>query len=153
MYVKTCCISLGSRNKRSVLCCSRALNICLGNGREGFASSWEAMGQVCREYLVSVTKVDLKLPRVWCCLLLSPHKSCFHWDFCVWNVWEIPPEQNWSGNGLTSVIRDAVNISLIFEIGIPSFPCMKSICFSVHRHLSFTRENIFLYEEDRQCLW
>lgn len=54
------------------------------------------------------------------CLFSAHCNACFQWGFCVWNRWEIPPEQNRSGNGLTAVIRDTENICLIFEISIPS---------------------------------
>lgn len=62
--------------------------------------------------------------------LFSAHRNaCFHWDFCVWNIWEIPPEQNRSGNGLTAVIRDTENICLIFEISIPSLSLYEIYMF------------------------
>jgi len=74
MSVKTGCVSWGSRSKRSLLCGS-------GVG----VSAWEmagkglplreATGWVCREYIVSVSEVDLQLPRIWyvfSCLFISP---------------------------------------------------------------------------------
>lgn len=63
------------------------------------------------------------------CFFLSLPKSCFLWDVCMWNVWEIPPEQIWSGNGFMSLIRDMENICLISEIGIPSFSLYEIYVF------------------------
>lgn len=78
------------------------------------------------------------------CLFSAHCNACFQWDFCVWNRWEIPPEQNRSWNGLTAVIRDTENICLIFEISIPSLSLYEIYMF-LSLSTSLSQRKTFFY--------
>lgn len=78
-------------------------------------------------------------------------KSCFLWDVCTWNVWEIPPEQSWSENGLMSLIRDMENTFDFWDRHPFIFP-LWNLNVSQYTDISFLRESIFLHEEIHSAL-
>lgn len=156
MYVTTCCIPGGSRDKRSVPCCSGALNVCLGNGGEGFASSREPTGQVCWERLVGVSKVDLKPPRIWWWFSHLPVSPAFTGVFLHVKRMRNPTwaELKWKR---PCVCNTGCGEYLIFFFFFfwdrhPFFLPLWNLYVSRYIDISFTRENVFLYEEDTQRL-